>query len=117
MWCDVVNLWVEGLLGMMDHILVSSSPIPFVSISKSSYSCVEETPGWTTDSSAFDGYSAILGFLSFMGLMERKPYLVEFLFVSFHFYLKKIVNVCRRCPQVNDNPAFRGCGTTSRFYG
>ena len=48
--------------------------------------------------------------------MERKSYLIEFLFVSVCFYLKKSY-MYRKCSQVNNNPVFCGYGTMLHFYG
>ena len=69
------------------------------------------------DSLAFDGCCAILRLYGLRGVGKDKRYLCEFLFVSFHIYLKNIIFMCRNTAQVDDSLAFDGCCVILWFYG
>jgi len=46
---------------------------------------------------------------------RNKLYLCEFLFVSFYFYLRSFVFVCRRKVLMDNSPVFHGCGRICIF--
>jgi hypothetical protein len=92
--------------GLLCHISVSSHPFLFISISKISYLCVEESPGSTTAWHLMD----VVRCWAFMtdGFGEKgKLYPSELSSVSFHSYLKHIIFMCRIKARIDNRSAFR----------
>ena len=51
------------------------------------------------------------------GVSEKgKPYPSEFSSISFRYYLKLIIFMCRINARIDDRPAFRWCGVILDFY-
>ena len=51
------------------------------------------------------------------GVSEKgKPYSSEFLSVSFCYYLKLIIFMCRINTRIDDRPVFRWCGVILDLY-
>ena len=100
---------------LINHISVNSCLFPFISISKTLYSCSKERSkhmiAW-----CFLNVAWFCIFINWGTYEENISYFHEFPSVSLHFYLKNIEFISWRKLPIDNGLALHWCGVFSWFY-